>query len=329
MIQLKEERLQTIFQQGRDRHVLVVGDLMIDRYLWGNVSRISPEAPVPIINIEDEEIRFGGAANVANNLIGLNAIPMVVGTIGDDPWGEAFRKMLRDKQLTSDGLVMDHARPTTIKTRVIGNNQQVARVDREKISPIEKGVQQRMLNYIESVIDQVDSLILQDYNKGVLVPELVERIINLANQHGKIITVDPKFNNFFQYHNVTVFKPNKKETEEALALRLQTEEEVENAGRILLDKLNARAVLITLGQTGMALFEKNKGSTFMGTHAREVADVSGAGDTVIATLTFALTGRATISEAMMIANIAAGVVCGEVGVVPIASDQILEAFHKE
>jgi rfaE bifunctional protein kinase chain/domain len=328
MVDIHPDRLREIIRKGAGKRILVVGDLMIDRYLWGNVSRISPEAPVPIINIEDDEVRFGGAANVANNLIGLKAEPVLVGTVGNDQWGEVFRKRLVEKRLLPGGLIADASRPTSIKTRIIGNNQHIARVDREKTFPIDRTVQDKIFHFIENIIDEIDAIILEDYNKGVLVPELVQKIINLANKKNKITTVDPKFDNFFEFRNVTLFKPNKKETAEALAMRLGRDENLEQAGNILLEKLNAQAVLITLGAKGMALFRKNKPASFEGTRAREVADVSGAGDTVIATVTFALATGATMKEAVAMANFAAGVVCEEVGVVPIRSEELVKAMIK-
>ncbi len=328
MIDIRPDRLDAIFESGRNRRILVIGDLMIDRYLWGGVSRISPEAPVPIINIEDEEVRFGGAANVANNIIGLNAEPILVGTVGDDAWGTFFQERLSAKNLSGKGLIIDPTRPTSTKTRIIGNNQHIARVDREKIQPVDRNVQNKAIRFVEQIIDSVDAILLQDYNKGMLVPELTEQIIALANRYGKMITVDPKFDNFLEFKNVTVFKPNKKETEEALAMRLETIENIEDAGKELLERLNAKSILITLGSKGMALFEKNKKPLFSGTRARKVADVSGAGDTVIATLTVALAAGASIAEAVTLANFAAGVVCEEVGVVPIDRERLFEAVLK-
>jgi rfaE bifunctional protein kinase chain/domain len=328
MVEIYPDRLQEIIRNGTGKRILVLGDLMIDRYLWGNVSRISPEAPVPIIGIEDEEVRFGGAANVANNLIGLNAEPVLVGTVGEDPWGKLFRKRLMEKKLFPKGLITDNSRPTTIKTRIIGNNQHIARVDREEAFPINSSVQGKIYNFIADIIHKIDAIILEDYNKGVLVPELVQKVIDLANEHQKITTVDPKFDNFFAYRDVTLFKPNRKETAGALAMRLDTDESFEQAGDILLERLNAQAILITLGPRGMALFRKNKPASFEGTRAREVADVSGAGDTVIATVTFALAAGATMKEAVAMANFAAGVVCEEVGVVPIHTEELLQAMIK-
>jgi len=322
---LSKDRVEKILGGGKGKRILVLGDLMIDRYLWGNVTRISPEAPVPIINIEDEEIRFGGAANVANNLIGLEAEPLLVGTVGDDHWGEVFREMLHQQSLVAEGLVTDPRRPTTIKTRIIGNNQHIARVDREKAFRISPETRERILTFIHSVISEVDAVILEDYNKGVLIPSLVKDVIALANRHDKIITVDPKFDNFLSYRNVTLFKPNKKETEEALAMRLATKTDIRKAGMLLLKKLRAQSVLITLGENGMALFREDGAVSFSETRARQVADVSGAGDTVIATLTCALSAGATLEEAASLANFAAGVVCEEVGVVPIRLSQLKQA----
>ncbi len=326
MIGIPVPRLHEILNRGEGRRILVVGDLMIDRYLWGQVSRISPEAPVPIINIQDEEVRFGGAANVANNLIGLNAVPVIVGVVGDDNWGEVFRQQLLRNKLPAGGLVVHPGRPTTIKTRIIGNNQHIARVDREHTHPIEKSTQHKILDFVESTMPEVDAVILEDYNKGLLLPELIRQIVTCANRHGKIVTVDPKFDHFLDYRDVTLFKPNRKETAEALAMRVDDQAQIRRAGAILLEKLNAKYVLITLGSQGMALFEQNGAVRFTDTRARKVADVSGAGDTVIGTVTFALAAGATILEAVSMATFAAGVVCEEVGVVPITAPKLLQSM---
>lgn len=309
-----------------EKRIAVIGDLMVDRYLWGDVSRISPEAPVPIINIEEEEIRFGGAANVANNLIGLGATPILVGVVGNDTWGEVFRNKLTEKGLPSGGVVVDSDRPTTIKTRIIGNNQHIARVDREKVADVADQNQEKILKFLKENIQEIDAIILQDYNKGLLVPGYISKIVQLANSYNKFITVDPKFRNFFEFRNVTVFKPNKKETEAALAMHLATQNNLVEAGHILLEKLNATAVLVTLGKEGMALFRKGEKVTFVETRARKVADVSGAGDTVIATLTYALAAGASITESVTLANYAAGLVCEEVGVVPVQGDKLFGAI---
>lgn len=327
MIKFDRDCLKEIFDRGRQKKIIVVGDLMIDRYLWGNVSRISPEAPVPVINIEDEENRFGGAGNVANNLIGLGAVPVVVGVVGDDQLGNMFRELVVEKKLSVEGLITDYQRPTTTKIRIIGNNQHIARVDREKLFPINQEIQSKIINLINELIDEAEAIIIQDYNKGLVIPSLVYKIINLAKQHGKIIAADPKFDNFWEFKGVTVFKPNKKETEEVLAMRIQTEQELKMAGSKLTERLDG-SVLITLGKDGMALFEKNAQMTHLKARTRKVADVSGAGDTVIATLTYALSSGCSMQEAVTLANYAAGLVCEEVGVVPVDLDKLVEAILK-
>lgn len=325
MHKFSEERIREIAENISGKQILVLGDLMVDRYLWGKVTRISPEAPVPIINIAEEEVRFGGAANVANNLINLGARPVLVGVVGNDPWGETFRRLLMEKDLPSLGLITDDSRPTTVKTRIIGNNQHVARVDREQVRAIPDEVQQQLLEYVEKILPDIDALILQDYNKGVLTPQLVRKVIELANGHKKIITVDPKFDNFLTFENVTLFKPNKKETEEALAVRINSRDDLRRAGKKLFERMHPRSVLITLGEDGVALFENENDVVFMGTRARKVSDVSGAGDTVIATVTAALAGGAALKEAVTLANFAAGIVCEEVGVVPIRKEKLIRS----
>ncbi|HFE65033.1 MAG TPA: D-glycero-beta-D-manno-heptose-7-phosphate kinase [Caldithrix sp.] len=328
MIHISEEKLDRIFKQATGKKILVFGDLMVDEYLWGEVSRLSPEAPVPIVDIAEEQLRFGGAANVANNLIGLQATPILVGVVGRDRMGDVFREMLEKRNLPADGIVVAENRPTTVKTRIIGNDQHIARVDKETTGPISGEIQEAIFKICVAHMDEIEAVIIQDYNKGVVVPQLVERITGLVNRQGKYITVDPKFENFLTFKNVSVFKPNTKETEEALALRIRSEADVMKAGKSLLEKLHSRAVLITRGAQGMALFEENGEVTFVETRARKVADVSGAGDTVIATLSYALAGGANMKEAVTLSNYAAGAVCEEVGVVPILRKKLIKAVLK-
>jgi len=325
LLRFTEQRLREITEKATGRRIIVFGDLMVDEYLWGEVTRISPEAPVPIVNISQEQVRFGGAANVAYNLLGLTAVPVLVGVIGKDRMGSIFREMLAEKQLPSDGIVETSDRPTTVKTRIIGNDQHIARVDKERTDPLSPELQQELFQRVLNIIDEVDAIIIQDYNKGVVQPNLVARIIDLANRRGKFVTVDPKFENFLSFKNVTVFKPNIKETEEALAVRIHDEAELIRAGKRLLKELNSQAVLITRGSKGMALFESDGQVTLVGTRARKVADVSGAGDTVIATLTYALCGSASVKEAVYLSNFAAGLVCEEVGVVPVEQDKLVRS----
>jgi rfaE bifunctional protein kinase chain/domain len=324
LVTISKNRLQGLYDRFAGRKIAVVGDLMLDRYFWGSVGRISPEAPVPVVEVESESTRLGGAANVANNIASLGGIPVMIGVIGNDAAGQTLKKLIEDLGFPSSGVVTDASRLTTVKTRVIAHNQHVVRIDHEEKADIGDKVQQTLLATLEHQLDSIDGIILEDYNKGVLVKSLITRIIEAAKIKRKIITVDPKFNHFFDYHGVTVFKPNRKETEEALGTRLNSDLSIERAGKELLNRLNAENVLLTLGEKGMTLFERNGAMTNVPTAARQVADVSGAGDTVISTLTISLASGADIRESATLANVAGGIVCGEVGIVPIDRKMLFE-----
>ena len=317
MVSFTQSRLQSLFDRFEGKRIAVVGDLMLDRYYWGSVARISPEAPVPVVEVESESARLGGAANVANNIASLGGIPLMIGVIGQDDAGQALRSIIKESGLPIDGVLVDASRPTTVKTRVIAHHQHVVRVDKEVKEDIGEGIQEKILHVLKHHIDGLDAVIIEDYNKGVVVKSLIRELVEFARRKGKSITVDPKFHNFFEYKQVTVFKPNRKETEEALGVRLHDQHSVELAGQTLVKRLQAESVLLTLGERGMSLFERDGGTTHVPTAARKVADVSGAGDTVISTLTMALAAGASIKEASTLANFAGGVVCGEVGIVPI------------
>ncbi|MFZ4619594.1 MAG: D-glycero-beta-D-manno-heptose-7-phosphate kinase [Bacteroidota bacterium] len=310
-------RIEELLKNITAKRIAVVGDVMIDRYIWGTVHRISPEAPVPVVEVESESSRLGGAANVANNITSLGARSLLIGVVGNDMSGKDFSSILEQQKTSSDGIVIDPSRPTTVKTRVIAHQQHVVRIDSEEKKDVDQAIQSKIMQVLESNIASLDGIIIEDYNKGVVTKDLIVGIIALANKHSKIITIDPKYNHFFEYKNVTVFKPNKKETEEALGKKLKTEEDVIAAGKALLERLNAENVLLTRSEKGMSLFERNGTVTHIPTFARTVADVSGAGDTVIATLTAMLASGGTIAEAALLANIAGGIVCGEVGIIPI------------
>jgi len=329
VIRFQKKKLEKIVEQAKTKKILVFGDLMVDEYLWGRVTRISPEAPVPIINISSAQLRFGGAANVAFNLMGLGLTPLLVGVVGDDRMGNQFLEMMQKNGLPGQGVIVCPGRSTTVKTRIIGNNQHIARVDQESSEAILSETQEKLFEIFLSNIADISSIIIQDYNKGLVVPQLTQHVTELAERHGKIVTVDPKFENFFSFKNVTVFKPNTKEAEEALAMKIRDEADLIQAGQKLLAELNSKAVLITRGSRGMVLFEKNEDPVFLGTKALNVADVSGAGDTAIATLTFALAGGSTIKEAVTLSNYAAGLVCEEVGVVPVYLDKLISAVFRD
>ena len=329
MVDISNKRLNELKKGFEGKRIAVIGDMMLDGYFWGDVKRISPEAPVPVLEVEDEFFRFGGAANVAYNILTLGGIPVPVGVIGNDNYGNIFSSLLKEKNIEGSGIIIDNDRPTTTKTRVIANSQHVVRIDKESKAYISNKIESKISSYLESTIDKLDGIILQDYNKGILTPSLISKIITLANKKNIMITVDPKFDNFFEYKNVTVFKPNKKETETVLGIRIKDDKDISSAGKNLLHKLNSEYVLLTLGEEGIAVFEKGDKERRMPTKARKVADVSGAGDTVISTLTIGLAAGANIYEACFLANYAAGIVCGEVGIVPIEKEKLFEIVLKE
>ena len=327
MISFTEDRIQSLFKDFSDRKILVVGDLMLDKYEWGRVSRISPEAPVPVVEIEDVSYRFGGAANVALNAKKLGAETLPVGVIGNDESGRIIKDQFLKEGFSTEGLVIDSGRPTTVKTRIIAHNQHVVRTDREIREGISTGIQNKLLSFIREHIDDTDGIILEDYNKGLLIPHLINEIISIALKHSKMIFVDPKFDHFFDYKKVTLFKPNRKEVSDKLGIRLVSDEVLQEAGDRLLSKLHCDSVLITLGEEGMALFEPNKKWVKIPTRAVKVHDVSGAGDTVIATMAVSMTSGANAREAATVANHAAGIVCGEVGIVPVDRDNLIESLQ--
>ncbi|MFI5251925.1 MAG: D-glycero-beta-D-manno-heptose-7-phosphate kinase [Bacteroidota bacterium] len=325
MVDITEKRLDDILAGISGKRIAVIGDLMLDRYIWGSVTRISPEAPVPIVDVDSEQTRLGGAANVAKNIQSLGGDPFIIGVIGDDNSGKNLHALLKESEFVKDGIVIDASRPTTVKTRIIAHNQHVVRTDRESRKDISPEIQQKIMAIFRKKIDTIDGIIIEDYNKGVVVKGLIAEILALALSMKKIVSVDPKFHNFFEYKNATIFKPNRKEAEEALGMKLKTDEEVIIAGKEILRRLEADNVLLTRGERGMSLFDSSGGVYHTPTKARNIADVSGAGDTVIATLTLALAAGAAVREAAALANYAGGVVCGYVGIVPIHTAKLREA----
>ncbi len=329
MISFSEERLMELHRNFENKNVAVIGDMMLDSYYWGDVKRISPEAPVPVVEIDNEFYRFGGAANVALNISKLNSNPFPLGIIGSDNDGEKFKELMEESGIPSDGIVIDETRPTTSKSRVIAANQHVVRIDKESKTEIDAAAEEKLFGKFMEISGKLDAVILQDYNKGVLTKSLIERIIKVCNEKNIIVTVDPKFLNFFEYKNVTVFKPNKKESENAFGTQIRSEEDLQNLGRELKKRLNAKYVLLTMGSKGIALFGNGDDIKRVPTKARKVSDVSGAGDTVISTLTVALSAGADINEAAYLANYAGGLVCEEVGIVPIDIEHLFNTVSGE
>jgi D-glycero-beta-D-manno-heptose-7-phosphate kinase len=306
------------------KKVVVIGDVMLDVYLHGKVARISPEAPIPVVEI-DEEDRFlpGGAANVACNIAALGGKAAIVGVVGKDPAGRTIVKELRKRGVDTSGLVVIEDRPTTEKTRVIAHTQQVVRVDREVKGPIGRVDAARLVRRAFASIRKSDAVIYEDYNKGVLTRDVIRESLAFARREGKVVTVDPKLRHFFEYKGVTVMKPNLKEVREALGSDAASREDIASLGSRLMKRLKCKSVVITLGESGMALFEGGQPLRTIPTMAREVYDVSGAGDTVIATLTLGLAAGADLFSACMLANYAAGIEVGKLGVATVSTRELL------
>ncbi len=301
--------------------VLVVGDLMLDEFVWGRVSRISPEAPVPVVWVQSESFMPGGAANVANNLRALGGQVTVVGVVGKDRWGDVLVSELRSRSINTDG-VLAVSRPTTVKTRVIAHHQQVVRVDREQREPLPVATADRLIGTMREAIKRVDAVVIEDYGKGVITRALLEAIIPLARKQRKIITVDPKEEHFDLYQRVTALTPNRVEAGEAVGRELESHTDVQRAAEEILARLHCEGVLVTLGEDGMWLFEQGGRQVRIPTVAQEVFDVAGAGDTVIATFTLALASGASMEQAARMANQAAGIVVGKLGVAVVTQQEL-------
>ncbi len=326
MHSLNSIRTEQILKNCEGKKIAVIGDVMLDKYFWGSVSRISPESPVPVVDLEKETYHLGGAANVANNLKALGLSPLLCGIIGDDKGGVAFSEISDRNGIDPSGLFRDKNRPTTVKTRVIGNNQQIVRLDKEKRFPIPTEGENFILDKIKNT-EGLSTVIFEDYNKGCISENLIKSVIEYSLNNNIAILVDPKFNFFFDYKGITVFKPNKKEAAQALGMELNTDEDIIMAGKTLLERLECENVLLTLGKDGMMLFEKNGAINSVPTRARHVADVSGAGDTAIATLSAAYCSGANIRESATLANYASGVVCEMPGIVPIEPKKLIRAVE--
>lgn len=320
--------LKAIVSRFKNTKVLVIGDLILDEFIWGEVSRISPEAPVPVVWVRSESFMPGGASNVANNLRSLGASVYLAGVIGDDERGVILKGELDAKGINTRGILVDESRPTTLKTRVVANHQQVVRIDKEKIDHLSGSVMSRMIEYIKDTVKNVDAVIIEDYGKGVIMPVLLSKIIPFARQAKKIISVDPKEEHFKYYRGISVITPNNHEASKAVGFAIKDGATLKRAGEILLNKLVCKIALITLGENGMAVFQKGKPMKQIPTVAQEVFDVSGAGDTVIASYTLALASGADPIESAHIANCAAGIVVGKVGIAVVTPKELLDGILK-
>ncbi len=324
---LREKLLDAVDSFG-GCSILVIGDIMLDQFVWGEVRRISPEAPVPVVEVEKESLLLGGSANVANNLRSLDARPILAGTVGTDAYGARVLNLCNKNSIDTSGVVQDEKRPTTLKTRIIARGQQVVRVDREDGTPLEKGTVERLLAQLDKDLLRSQAVIVSDYNKGVVSSKLLEKVIKRSKVSNTQVLIDPKPVNALCYKGADVITPNKKEAEELSSLCASKEEEIEKVAQAISKNLQIRTVLITRGPEGMALWQKEKGMFTIPTMAREVFDVTGAGDTVISLMALGLVVGLTPCEAALLANVAAGIVVGKIGTATVSRHELKEAIRR-
>ena len=329
------DKLTKLFDSFNNLNVLIIGDVMVDSYLWGKVERISPEAPVPIVSVSKRENRMGGAANVALNIKSLGANPILCSVVGNDPKGEEFIQLLEKRQMEKRGIVKSNNRVTTTKFRVIGNKVQMLRVDEETDKVLHKEDMLGLVDKFQEIIQtiQIDVIIFQDYDKGVITENLIEGIVKIANREKIPIAVDPKKKNFMAYKNVSLFKPNLKEMKEGLNIDFDSgnKEELSAMAKKLKAHLNAGILMVTLSEDGVFVDysdDSTQNNKFIPSHVRSISDVSGAGDTVISVASLCLACNTSPSMLAAISNLAGGLVCEEVGVVPINKARLLTEAKK-
>ena len=323
---MKDDTLLDILAKFPGKCVLIVGDVMLDEYIWGEVRRISPEAPVPVVEIHRRTYAPGGAANTATNVISLGGRALLVGVVGRDQQAGKLREALVRCGVDAGGLVVDDERPTTTKTRIVAHSQQVVRVDSEQQATLRVELENMLLQWTESRLPEAHACVLSDYDKGVVSPRLAERCIWLAREAGRPVIVDPKGTNYGKYRGATVVTPNVHEAERALNHEINGHSDLLEVGQRLLDILEGSALLITRGPQGMSLFLDGTEPMHIPAVARNVFDVTGAGDTVVSTLALALAAGATLQQAARLANLAASIVVGKVGTATVTRDELLEVI---
>ncbi|OGP55035.1 MAG: hypothetical protein A2162_00215 [Deltaproteobacteria bacterium RBG_13_52_11b] len=324
---MERKRLEKIVNRFSKVKILVVGDLMVDRFIWGKVSRISPEAPVPVVAVEDETFLLGGAANVMNNIHSLGGEVSLCGVIGDDETGQQVLRMIRDMGAVTHGILVEQGRRTTVKTRIIAHQQQVVRIDRETTGPLHASTFRNLSRFLKRNMVDIDGVILSDYGKGLLSGTVARNVIRKARETKKFVMVDPKLKNFFAYRGATVVTPNTAEAGAALGIAIHDSSSLEKAGKVLLKRLRCDALVITRGEEGMTVFQPDREPVPVPTIAKEVYDVTGAGDTVIGTMALALGAGAKMVEAARLANYAAGIVVGKVGTATVDRAELLRVIE--
>lgn len=308
--------------------VLVIGDVMVDHFIWGKVSRISPEAPVPVVDVQKDSVLLGGCANVLNSIYAMGGKVYVTGVIGADDIGQGLINELRSRKIDPAGIVVEKGRPTTLKTRVVAHGQQVVRFDNESRKPIPKASIQKILDYVKSLHKKIGAIVVSDYSKGVISRELIEGIKSIVKDSNIFICLDPKQSDFSIYQGVHVITPNHHEAQRAAGMEINNSDDLMLLGEKLLKKFDFKALLVTRGEEGMSLFEKRRKieHTYFPAQAKEVYDVTGAGDTVIGVLALALAAQADLKEATCLANHAAGIVVGKVGTATVSQEELKEVL---
>ena len=321
-------KLEKILKGFSKRKILVVGDIMLDRFIWGRVSRISPEAPVPVVVVEKETFLLGGAANVVNNIYTLGGEGLLCGVVGDDEMGQKIIKEMDSLGMETHGIFIEPERQTTVKTRVVAHQQQLVRIDRETTQHPRGSVLRTLIEFINRKIEDFHGIILSDYGKGLLTKTLIRTAVQEGRNKKKFVLVDPKLKNFFFYKGVTAITPNAAEASSASRVAIHDHASLEKAGRMLLKQLKCHALVITRGEEGMAIFEPHHPPFFVPTVAKEVYDVTGAGDTVIGTMALALGAGAKMVDAAKLANYAAGIVVGKVGTATVSRDELIGVIQE-
>ena len=325
---LSKKRALEIISNFSQSGVLVIGDVMVDHFIWGKVSRISPEAPVPVVDVQKDSVLLGGCANVLNSIYAMGGKVYVTGVIGADDIGQGLINALRSRKIDPAGIVVEKGRPTTLKTRVVAHGQQVVRFDNESRKPIPKASIQKILDYVKSLHKKIGAIVVSDYSKGVISRELIEGIKSIVKDSNIFICLDPKQSDFSIYQGVHVITPNHHEAQRAVGMEINNSDDLMLLGEKLLKKFDFKALLVTRGEEGMSLFEKRRKieHTYFPAQAKEVYDVTGAGDTVIGVLALALAAQADLKEATCLANHAAGIVVGKVGTATVSQEELKEVL---
>jgi len=331
MLQLTQQRADELLRRASERFIVVYGDVMLDEFVWGDVTRISPEAPVPVVEVRRESVHLGGAANVLANVVALGARASVTGVVGNDRAGEMLRAELKETGLFASGdtLILDESRPTTLKTRIIAHNQPVVRTDRERRTPVDAETEARIIEVLTKAVEEANAFVVSDYDKGAVTQRILSEILPVAYKRGIPVLIDPKIRNFDAYRPATLVTPNHLEALRLANMEDHSDEALKRAAHLIRERVDCESVLITRGERGMMLLESYHEPVYVETVAREVYDVTGAGDTVIATLAVALAAGASMLEAAILANHAAGIVVGKIGTATASAEELINSIQRE